>query len=40
MIAFVASKLAEKQNVAETFIWQGEKEEDGLISEGLMFDML
>lgn len=26
--------------MAETFIRQGEKEDDGLISEGLMFDML
>ena len=40
MIAYVASKLADKDKVADTFMRQAEKEEDGLISEGLMFDMI
>lgn len=40
MIEFVASKLKGKDNVAEAFIRQGEKEDDGMINEGQVIDLI
>jgi len=39
MISYVSQKLKSEPKVADTFIRQGEKEDDGLMSDGLMFDM-